>query len=57
MVPAGTEHNFTNIGDGHARLYTLYSPPDHAEDTVHQTKGEAEEAERAHADDPPPEHV
>src|SRR5690242_19210032 len=31
VVPAGTEHNFTNTGDGLARLYTLYGPPDHAE--------------------------
>jgi mannose-6-phosphate isomerase-like protein (cupin superfamily) len=56
VVPAGTEHNFTNTGAGPARLYTLYSPPDHAEDTVHQTKAEAEEAEKAHADEPPGEH-
>ncbi len=56
VVPAGTEHNFTNTGDGPARLYTLYSPPDHAEDTVHQTKAEAEEAEKTHADEPPGEH-
>lgn len=56
VVPAGTEHNFINIGDGPARLYTIYSPPDHAPDTVHQTKADAEAAEAAHADTPPPEH-
>jgi mannose-6-phosphate isomerase-like protein (cupin superfamily) len=54
VVPAGTEHNFTNTGDGPARLYTLYSPPDHAPDTVHLTKADAEAAEAAHADTPPP---
>lgn len=57
VVPAGTEHNFTNVGEGPARLYTIYSPPDHAPDTVHQTKAEADAAEAdEHADVPPPEH-
>jgi mannose-6-phosphate isomerase-like protein (cupin superfamily) len=51
VVPAGTEHNFTNIGTGQARLYTLYAPPDHAPDTVHQTKADAEHDEH---DVPPP---
>jgi mannose-6-phosphate isomerase-like protein (cupin superfamily) len=56
VVPAGTEHNFTNVGDGVLKLYTIYGPPDHAESTVHRTKEEAEEAERSGADQPPPEH-
>jgi mannose-6-phosphate isomerase-like protein (cupin superfamily) len=56
VVPAGTQHNFTNTGDGPARLYTIYSPPDHAPDTVHRTKADAQAAEAAHADIPPPEH-
>ena len=51
VVPAGTEHNFTNVGAEPARLYTLYAPPDHAPDTVHQTKADAEHDE---ADIPPP---
>jgi mannose-6-phosphate isomerase-like protein (cupin superfamily) len=50
MVPAGTWHNFTNIGSVPARLYTLYSPPDHAPDTVHVTKADAEAAERQHGE-------
>jgi mannose-6-phosphate isomerase-like protein (cupin superfamily) len=53
VVPAGTEHNFVNVGDGPVRLYTLYSPPEHAPDTVHQTKEEAEAAERQGSDVPP----
>jgi mannose-6-phosphate isomerase-like protein (cupin superfamily) len=53
VVPAGTEHNFTNTGDGLLRLLTVYGPPDHAPDTVHATKAEAEEAE-AHGEDDPP---
>jgi mannose-6-phosphate isomerase-like protein (cupin superfamily) len=56
VVPAGTEHNFTNVGAEPARLYTLYSPPDHSPDTVHETKADAEAAEREHTDVPPPEH-
>ena len=56
VVPAGTEHNFTNVGAGPARLYTLYAPPDHAPDTVHRTKEEGEKAEAAGLDEPPPEH-
>jgi len=54
VVPAGTRHNFTNAGDGPTRLYTLYSPPDHAPDTVHMTKADAQAAELAHSDNPPP---
>lgn len=49
VVPAGTEHNFTNIGDAPVRLITLYGPPDHAADTVHATKADAEADEH---DDP-----
>jgi mannose-6-phosphate isomerase-like protein (cupin superfamily) len=52
-VPAGTEHNFTNTGDDVVRLYTVYGPPDHAENTVHQTKADAEQAERSGSDQPP----
>jgi mannose-6-phosphate isomerase-like protein (cupin superfamily) len=56
VVPSGTPHNFTNTGDGVLRLYTIYGPPDHAPDTVHRTKAEAEEAEAAGTDVPPAEH-
>ncbi len=56
VVPAGTRHNFTNVGDGPVRLYTLYSPPDHSPDTIHPTKADAEAAEREHSDVPPSEH-
>ena len=53
VVPAGTEHNFTNTGDGVLRLLTIYAPPDHAPDTVHRTKAEAEAAEHDGSDQPP----
>lgn len=53
VVPAGTEHNFTNTGSGLLRLLTIYGPPDHAPDTVHRTKAEGEDAEERGEDEPP----
>ena len=41
-MPAGTEHNVTNTGDEPLVLTTIYGPPDHAPDTVHRTKEEAD---------------
>jgi mannose-6-phosphate isomerase-like protein (cupin superfamily) len=46
FVRAGTRHNFRNIGDSPLRLITIYAPPEHALGTVHQTKAEADAAER-----------
>jgi mannose-6-phosphate isomerase-like protein (cupin superfamily) len=48
IVPAGVWHNVVNTGFGDLKLYSLYSPPEHPDGTVHATKAEAEEAERAH---------
>jgi mannose-6-phosphate isomerase-like protein (cupin superfamily) len=56
VVPSGTQHNFTNTGDGVLRLLTIYAPPDHAPETVHRTKADAEAAEHDGSDVPPPEH-
>jgi mannose-6-phosphate isomerase-like protein (cupin superfamily) len=53
VVPAGTQHNFTNTGSGQLRLLTIYGPPDHAPDTVHPTKSDAEKAEARGEDQPP----
>jgi mannose-6-phosphate isomerase-like protein (cupin superfamily) len=48
VIPAGTEHNIVNVSKTRPlKLYTLYSPPNHPEGTVHKTKAEAEAAERA----------
>ena len=47
FVPAGTTHNFRNTGSTPLRLYTIYAPPEHAPQTVHQTKAEADAAEAA----------
>jgi mannose-6-phosphate isomerase-like protein (cupin superfamily) len=41
VIPAGVEHNVVNTAsDTPLRLYTLYSPPEHPEGTVHHTKAE-----------------
>lgn len=48
VVPAGTYHNVINTSQTTPlRLYTLYSPPNHPDGTVHKTKTEAEAAEAA----------
>lgn len=41
VIPAGVEHNIINTGDSVMKLYTLYTPPEHADKTVHQTKADA----------------
>ncbi len=49
IVPAGTFHNVINASSKEAlKLYTIYSPPNHPDGTVHKTKAEAEAAEAAH---------
>lgn len=47
IVPAGTWHNVINTGDEDLKLYSIYSPPNHPEGTVHETKADAEAAEAA----------
>ena len=46
IVPAGSEHNLINTSkEKELKLYTIYSPPNHPENTVHKTREEAMEAE------------
>jgi mannose-6-phosphate isomerase-like protein (cupin superfamily) len=46
VVPAGTWHNVINAyATKPLKLYTIYSPPNHPDGTVHKTKAEAEAAE------------
>jgi len=48
IVPAGTYHNVINASKNKKlKLYTIYSPPNHPDKTVHKTKAEAEKAEAA----------
>jgi mannose-6-phosphate isomerase-like protein (cupin superfamily) len=49
VIPAGTEHNVINRSQAEPlRLYTLYTPPEHPDGTVHKDKAEAMEYEREH---------
>ncbi len=49
IVPADTFHNVINTSSKEQlKLYTIYSPPNHPDGTIHKTKAEAEAAEAAH---------
>jgi mannose-6-phosphate isomerase-like protein (cupin superfamily) len=46
IIPAGTYHNVINTSKtAKLKLYTIYSPPNHPDKTVHKTKAEADRAE------------
>ena len=46
VVPAGTRHNVVNTSSTSVvRLYTVYSPPNHPDGTIHKTRAEAIAAE------------
>ena len=52
VVPAGTYHNIINSSATEPlKLYTIYSPPNHPNGTVHRTKAEAQEADALEARD------
>ncbi|PYF95610.1 Mannose-6-phosphate isomerase, cupin superfamily [Georgenia satyanarayanai] len=40
LVPKGSWHNVTNIGDEPMKVYSLYAPPHHAYGTVHETQAD-----------------
>jgi len=43
IIPAGTEHNIINTSaTDELKLYTVYSPANHKDGTIHVTKAEAE---------------
>lgn len=48
VIPAGAKHNIINTGDKDLKLYTIYSPPQHQDGTVHATKAEADAVEEHH---------
>jgi len=51
VVPAGAKHNIINTSsDAPLKLYTVYSPPNHRDGVVHQTKAEAIADEAEHFD-------
>jgi len=48
VVPAGTWHNVINLSQStQLKFYTIYTPPQHPDGTIHKTKAEAEAAEAA----------
>lgn len=48
IVPAGSEHNVINESREDLKLYTIYSPAEHPDGTVHKNKAEADEYEKSH---------
>ncbi|MEK7217779.1 MAG: cupin domain-containing protein [Patescibacteria group bacterium] len=51
VVPAGAKHNIINTSsDVPLKLYTVYSPPNHRDGIIHQTKAEAIADEAEHFD-------
>jgi mannose-6-phosphate isomerase-like protein (cupin superfamily) len=51
VIPAGTEHNIVNSSETEEmKLYTVYSPPNHKDGTVHPTKADAVADEGEHFD-------
>ena len=49
IVPAGVEHNVINTSDlEELKIYTIYAPPNHPQETVHITREDAMLAEEEH---------
>lgn len=49
IIPAGVKHNIINTGDTKLKLYSIYSPPNHKDGTIHKTK-EIAKADDEHFD-------
>jgi mannose-6-phosphate isomerase-like protein (cupin superfamily) len=43
VIPEGTRHNVINTGDQPLKLYSVYSPPEHKDGTVHRAKADERE--------------
>lgn len=41
VIAAGTRHNIVNTSDKPMKLYTIYTPPEHADGVVHKTRADA----------------
>jgi len=48
FIPAGKWHNLVNTGDEPLKLYSIYSPAEHAFGTVHVTREEGMAHDHAH---------
>ena len=44
IVPQGARHNVRCTGSEPLKLYTIYSPPEHVDGTIHKTVAEARAA-------------
>ncbi len=42
VVPEGMRHNIINGAKRDLKIYTIYSPPQHKDGTIHKTKKDAE---------------
>lgn len=48
IIPEKVEHNIINISaDKDLKVYTIYTPPEHKDGTVHKTKADADAAEKS----------
>lgn len=43
IIPDGTKHNVINTGTTDLKLYSIYTPPEHKDGTVHPTKADDQE--------------
>lgn len=43
IIPQGTKHNVINTGSTNLKLYSIYSPAEHKDGTVHKTKSDERE--------------
>jgi mannose-6-phosphate isomerase-like protein (cupin superfamily) len=49
VIPEGVKHNIVNTSPTEPmKLYTIYSPPEHKDGTVHATKEDAQKDEEDH---------
>jgi len=49
VIPGGTQHNIINTSRQEPlKLYTIYSPPEHPDGTVHRNKADALADEKEH---------
>ena len=49
VIPAGTKHNIINVSDSERlKLYTIYTPVEHPDGTIHKDKSEADAYEEEH---------
>lgn len=43
VIPEGVSHNVINTGSTDLKIYSIYTPPEHKDGTVHKTKEEEQE--------------